>query len=104
MKEATNAPAFAVMYAGLCDIARNCGYALSIHGSLDSDLDLIAVPWIEDAKPSEILVNIIKDRLNANLGVDFDTDNPSIKPHGRVAYNLYLSPFSKVDLSIVNGV
>lgn len=28
-------------------IARECGYALGVHGSMRRDLDLIAVPWVE---------------------------------------------------------
>lgn len=45
MKPPTRAPFFACIYHGLCDVARARGYALAIHGTVTSDLDLIAVPW-----------------------------------------------------------
>jgi hypothetical protein len=30
------------------EAARECGYAIGLHGSLRRDLDLIAVPWVKD--------------------------------------------------------
>jgi len=38
LKEPTRAPIFACLYPGLCDIARKHGYALAIHGTVESDL------------------------------------------------------------------
>jgi len=32
---------------------RDCGYAIAPHGSLARDLDVIAVPWTEDAVSAE---------------------------------------------------
>ena len=33
----------------LCDVAREMGYALALHGSMNRDMDLIAVPWVVGA-------------------------------------------------------
>lgn len=101
MKDATLAPMYASLYAGLCDIARGHGYALAIHGSVQADLDLVAIPWIEKpTSPKELVKHFLK-HLTACLGEGFDTNNPEMKPHGRLAYNLYLYHGSKVDLSIM---
>lgn len=104
MKDATLTPSYAILYCGLCDIARSKGYALAIHGSLQNDLDLIAVPWIEEPEKVDDLVNSFLNHLSACLGKDFDKNNPETKPHGRIAYNLYTGFGSKVDLSIMPGV
>lgn len=101
MKEATNAPMYATLYPGLCEIAREKGYALAIHGSLQQDLDLIAVPWRDDCYFPDALATAFKEHLEACLGEGFDTNNPEEKPHGRIAYNLYMDNGAKVDLSII---
>ena len=49
MKAPTRAPFYAAMYHGLCDVARAHGYALAIHGTVTSDLDIIACPWTWEA-------------------------------------------------------
>lgn len=44
-------PAFyAQCYHKLQSIARELGYNLLIHGSMDRDMDLVAVPWIDEPK------------------------------------------------------
>jgi len=118
MKEATFAPFYACLYPGLCDIARNMGYALAIHGSMVRDLDLIAIPWIENCSDEEILVAAVKERINALLypellirdGVSeehakqiiksIDSD-PQLKLHGRKCWSLHLYQGVYVDFSIM---
>jgi hypothetical protein len=44
-------PAFyAHCYQGLQKLARDFGYNLLLHGSMDRDMDLVAVPWIDEPK------------------------------------------------------
>lgn len=38
---------YAHCYEQLKEIARNYGYALLLHGSMNRDLDLVAIPWAE---------------------------------------------------------
>lgn len=54
------AAAYAAFYPMLCQIARRHGYALAIHGSLHRDLDLIAVPWVEEASEPLALIKAFK--------------------------------------------
>lgn len=113
---------YATLYPGLCDIARAHGYALAIHGSVQVDLDLVAVPWTETATAPEALVKAMMEHLSA---VDYrellkrectwaspeqieqmvekanEKVKPEIKPHGRLAWNLYLHHGRKVDLSVM---
>jgi hypothetical protein len=51
MKPANNGPLYASLYPQFSEIFRKHGWALAVHGSVISDFDLIAVPWVE--KPSE---------------------------------------------------
>ena len=104
MKEATNAPMYATLYPGLCQIARENGYTLAIHGSLQQDLDLIAVPWTDDYCHYVTLAELFLEHLQACLGESFDDCNPERKLHGRIAYNLYMDNGAKVDLSIMMPV
>ncbi len=78
------APAYAAaMYPELAQIARSHGYALAVHGSLARDLDLIAIPWTENAGDPQDIINDILAKYAVNLIGEIGH-----KPHGRTAYTL----------------
>lgn len=64
-------------------VARTHGYALALHGSQKRDLDLVAVPWVEEVSSPDVLVNA----LEADLGL-VAIRRGGEKPHGRVGYIL----------------
>lgn len=105
MKEANRAPAYAMLYPGLCDVARKLGYALAIHGSVISDLDLIAIPWTEEAVDPFVLKEEIKNHCGrCMVNVDEhnkEHDHPVWKPHGRWAWKLHMWYGGSVDLSVM---
>lgn len=121
MRSPTRAPFFACMYHALCDITRKHGYALTIHGTLTNDLDLVAIPWVDNPSSPEILIQTLKDHIGACGYADMlrrdgleenlvqqilarqekASSEPEIKPHGRLAWNLYLEHGTKIDLSIM---
>lgn len=86
------------------DTARKLGYAVAIHGSLSRDFDLIAVPWVEDARPVDELVEAVRLAINGTIiptgtpggrwdkateqFVPVQVVNPAIKPHGRLAWSI----------------
>ena len=51
---------YATIYPRLIEIAAKCGWALGLHGSLQSDMDIMAMPWIENHKPIEKLIETLK--------------------------------------------
>lgn len=124
MKPPTRAPFYAAMYHGLCDTARAHGYALAIHGTVTSDLDIIACPWTDQACSAEELCAALMAHINAcdyeqslvRFGLTPEhareiasrTENAKAnteqKPHGRVSWNLYLDNGCKVDLSVMPRV
>ena len=86
----------------LCDIARAHGYALTIHGTLQRDLDLVAIPWTEEAVAPEVLVKALRDRAQ---WFSFEDSHPLMgaveKPHGRRAWTIPLVGDTLIDLSIM---
>lgn len=121
MKPPSRAPVYACLYPGLCDVARSHGYALAIHGTVTSDLDLVAIPWVPEAAAPETLKDALMAHISACGYADLlrrdglcedhvqqiiarpenaDADYTA-KPHGRRAWNLYLEAGSRVDLSIM---
>lgn len=91
------AAAYVAIYPTLCQISKDHGYALCIHGSVHRDFDLVAVPWVEEASEPLELIKAIKEATGA-ITQSIATDHlipecgPRPKPHGRVAYALHVSP------------
>jgi len=85
--------------------ARTLGYALGVHGSLERDLDLIAVPWTEEAVEESSLASALCEETRRVLGwVDVAPGTyPQRRPHGRLAWSLRLTPESGpyIDLSVM---
>lgn len=66
----------------LREVAREHGWALAVHGSLNRDIDLIAAPWIETAASWYDLMCAMRKAIGKELG------SLSNKPHGRIAFIL----------------
>ncbi len=76
--------------------AHVCGYALAVHGSLERDLDLIAVPWIFEARSPEALIRHICEAIDAE-----QVGPTERKPHGRIAVSIKKRGWYRmIDLSI----
>lgn len=90
------AAVYCAIYPMLLQIAKDHGYALCVHGSVHRDLDLVAVPWIEEASPELALVLAIKEAVRAVFHHEMNDHltpegSPTKKPHGRLAYSLHLT-------------
>jgi hypothetical protein len=62
------------------------GYCLAVHGTQSRDLDVLAVPWIENAAPAEQLVDSIAEAA----GGVWRPYAPGKKPHGRLAWTIII--------------
>lgn len=66
------------------EIARSMGWAIGTHGSMKRDIDLIAVPWVEEAVGTWTLYEAIRDEFG-----DFKSGESTLGkftlPHGRMA-------------------
>lgn len=84
---------YSALMPALRRVAYRYGYALAVHGSLNYDIDLIAVPWIEMATNQQALYEGIKSAVTAIIGFDDETKRePTKKPNGRLAYSIHLTP------------
>jgi dissimilatory sulfite reductase (desulfoviridin) alpha/beta subunit len=102
-------PFYAVIYQKLCRIALRRGWALAIHGSVQRDIDLVLIPWVDDADHEDTVVEDIRlfiegsynDRARKRaekkrLGDAFKPRHGlahfavETKPHGRRAISIYI--------------
>lgn len=47
---------YACCWEDLIEKALDCGWALALHGSMASDMDIMAMTWTEDAKPADYMI------------------------------------------------
>lgn len=90
----------------LRDAARANGYALAVHGSLSRDLDLIAVPWTDEASDLDAIVAALAEATRSATGwghVSGRSDNSwrTDKPHGRIAVTILASAELSLDISFM---
>lgn len=99
---------YRALIAALRYRARSCGYALAVHGSLRTDIDLIAVPWRDSAVSAEYLAEAIRKAAEQIIGIArcrTGDEQPTKKPCGRLAWSFYLQPEGMegpyIDLSVI---
>jgi hypothetical protein len=68
-------------------IARRYGYNLVIHGSMNRDLDLIAIPWSEKLGVVESMIMEFSEYLGASI-MPLTEKQKYCFPHGRYSYIL----------------
>lgn len=99
------------------DAAEKAGYAIAVHGSLSRDVDMVAIPWTDDALSAKWIVRIVEAVLRQVFGwakvsngascVDgqwVQCQVPEPKPHGRMAWSIHVggaASGSYVDLSVM---
>lgn len=90
---------YSALYMNLVHIARGCGYALAVHGSVSRDLDLIAVPWTWNAKSCERLVKAFEAATGCKAQENKNPDHQ--KPHGRRVFILSFYNQGYIDLGVI---
>lgn len=87
-------------------IARNLGYALTVHGSIKRDIDFVAIPWTEEAVSDEVLAEALRAETEIICGFSpFGSDGPwpRSKPHGRKCWTIHING-TYIDLSVMPKV
>jgi len=78
-------------------LAKEVGYAIGIHGSRERDLDIVAMPWVEEAVTPEKLFEHIAKGMNARV-----VDKLENKPVGRIAATIQIDGYYKqIDISVM---
>ena len=70
---------YAMYYLHLKQIAEHYGYNLVIHGSLDRDLDLVAIPWVDNPRPEQDMIKDFQMHL---------TGRNVLRPSGNVQFTV----------------
>jgi hypothetical protein len=65
--------------------ALDAGYTLAVHGSLNRDIDLIAVPWAAECEPKEELADRLIGAAGGVIKRACKQGEWAEKPHGRQA-------------------
>jgi hypothetical protein len=88
---------YACCFAELQKIARKLGYNLVIHGSMDRDMDLVAIPWVDEPKSHIELIESFVDYFGAYKYIEDDIERKkllycySILGGGRSSYIINLN-------------
>lgn len=62
---------YAACLQPLQKIAREIGYNLIIHGSMNRDMDLVAIPWVDEPKSHLELLNAFAEYLGTRAYEDW---------------------------------
>lgn len=92
--------------ANIRKVARSFGYAICTHGSLSRDIDLVAVPWVENVEPpkrlAEAICNLVSGHFSQALKPGYSEEGcPGRKPHGRLCWCINVGNGVYFDLSVI---
>ena len=92
---------YAWMWEDIRQCAMDCGWAVGLHGSLASDMDIMAMPWVDNAVPFKEVV----DRIS-RLFKDNDVSSQYLityneKPHNRVVATIPIFADFYLDISTI---
>jgi hypothetical protein len=89
----------------LIELLRNCarghGYLLAVHGSLERDIDLLAVPWSDNCLETDKLVDSLAKLVEEKYGDISLIPCDHNKPHGRKAWAIFFGKEIYIDLSVI---
>jgi len=97
---------YACCWQDLREKALDCGWALALHGSMNSDMDIMAMPWTEDAKPADYMIGklteVFWDENNDQDLLHHVIKTVGEKPNGRVVYTLPIFDTFYLDINVID--
>lgn len=94
---------YACMWEDFKNAALDCGWALGLHGSLNSDMDIMAMPWVEDAKSVEQMIEALERCLTKPDEQIFKTGCSYDKPNNRVVYTIHIFADFYLDINVIES-
>lgn len=88
---------YAMYFQSLMEIAREMGYNLLISGSMNRDLDLVAVPWVDCPKTEVELIQAFDDYLSGHHMDNLEYYMFKAQSGGRNSYVINLNRFRDKD-------
>lgn len=106
---AANRALLDLILAPMRRVAKDCGYALTVHGTLNRDIDLVAIPWVEHGvKDKDVLLGRIAGAVSGVTGrCHAHPKDWTAKPHGRFAQilNVWCGETStSLDISVMPAI
>lgn len=99
-------PYYTILFVKLDKIVNRFGWAISLHGTMIRDLDLVLIPWTEDADHEDKVIDAIRlfvdglyitkakkknmKEMNASSKDGLAHFAVTEKPHGRRAISMYI--------------
>jgi hypothetical protein len=85
--------------------AKDLGYAITVHGTLNRDIDMVAVPWVEHqvAEPDHLITMLVGAIRGVTGRCNYSSEWTE-KPHGRRAKTLLIwvgENTANLDLSVM---
>lgn len=93
---------FASMYEDIRNCAMSWGWGVALHGSLMNDMDIMAMPWTEEAIKFEELVDKISKLFDENSLAENYTITYDEKPHNRVVATIPIWSDFYLDISTID--
>jgi len=95
---------YACIFEDLRKAALNCGWALGLHGSLTNDMDIMAMPWTEDATPVEDMILALSGCFTNDAPFKDSHLVPCYeKPNGRVVYTMSIWADFYLDINVIRN-
>ena len=96
---------YATLWEDIRNAAMDCGWAVALHGSLARDMDIMAMPWIENCTDADTMIDtIIEKCLGDNIMSEYGKKVDRTKPHGRVCYLIPIYDDFYLDISIMSNL
>jgi len=93
---AINPNIFAMYLQPMREVARKLGYAIALHGSLVNDMDVISVPWVEEACDRDALIKAIAEEVQGRVEGEWTK-----MPHGRWSRFIVASGATVIDFGVM---
>ena len=100
------APYYAILFMKLDRVVQRFGWALTLHGTMARDLDLVLIPWTDDAEHEDKVIDAVRIFVEGKYVVNSRKRNEKKmgssskdglahfyveeKPHGRRAISIYI--------------
>ena len=84
------------------EVAAQCGWAIGVHGSVVNDLDLMAMPWVEEHTTADNLAECIASVVTTPEFYREPIKDNKSKPNNRVVYTIFAGG-TYIDLNMINN-
>ncbi len=89
---------YAAMWNDFRQAAMNKGWALALHGSLANDMDIMAMPWTENAEHPLEMILALKKCFDKPKEINLSETK---MPNNRIVYTLYIWADFYLDINII---